>query len=163
MNAPPPTRRALLASVSILALAAGVAAARPATTSRVKLSVRAAVLKQTSPTTWRGSALSPQLGKGTLTLVGKVTFRSDTKPSSSRLRFRATFKSGRVSGCLYNTVLLRPGARQVWDGPGQVTATSSALRRYRGVLVHDGGLTPDADHSYAKPFGFDTGAPGKRC
>jgi hypothetical protein len=157
------TRRALLASTAILALVAGVAAARPATTSRVKLSVRAALLKQTSPTTWRGSAVSPQLGRGKLTLVGKVTFRSDTNPSRSRIRFRATFKSGSVSGCFYNTVLLRPGDRQVWDGPGQVTATSAALRRYRGVLVHDGGLTPNADHSYAKPFEFSTDAPGKRC
>jgi hypothetical protein len=153
-----------LGSLAAVAVTASVAAApAPVPASKTKLGVRAAILERTSPTSWRGTALSPQLGRGTLTLIGKVTFRSDTSPSSSRLRFRATFKSGWVSGCLYNTVGLRPGKRQVWDGPGQVTATSRALRSYRGLLVHDGGLTPDDNRSVAKPFGFDTDAPGKRC
>jgi hypothetical protein len=152
--------RALVAATAAAALAAMPGTGNAAGT---KLSARAAVLKQTSPTTWRGTVVSPQLGSGSLTLVGSVTFRSDTTPSRSRLRFRATFKSGFLSGCLYNTVLLRPGGRWVWDGPGQVSATSRSLSRYRGLLVHDGGATPDDDRTVVKPFGFGTNAPGKPC
>jgi hypothetical protein len=154
-------------ALAMTALAAAVAAlvAMPVAgdAAAAKLFVRAAVLKQTSPTTWRGSALSPQLGKGTLTLTGKVTFRSDATRSRSRLRFRATFKSGWISGCFYNTVTFRGDNRQLWDGPGQITETSRALRRYRGLLVRDGGATPDDDRTVAKPFSFDSRAPGKRC
>jgi hypothetical protein len=51
----------------------------------------------------------------------------------------------------------------VWDGPGQVTATSASLSRFRGLLVHGGGATRDDDRTVAAPFGFDTNAPGKRC
>lgn len=138
----------------------------PATSAAsVKFGVRAAVLTKTSSTTWTGKALSDQLpGTGKLTLTGKVTFRTDGEPTHSLLRFRATFKSGYVSGCLYNATLLRPGDRQVWDGPGQITSTSSALRRYRGLLVRGGGVSQANDLTHAKPFGFASGpAPGKKC
>jgi hypothetical protein len=58
--------------------------------------------------------------------------------------------------------LLRPGNRQVWDGAGRITATSAALRRYRGLKLGEGGSTPADDTTYVKPFRFDAqDRPGK--
>lgn len=135
-----------------------------ASAASVKFGARAAVLTKTSSATWTGKALSDQFGTGKLTLTGKVTFRTDGEPTHSLLRFRAAFKRGFVSGCLYNATALRPGNRQVWDGPGQITSTSSSLRRYRGLLVRGGGVSQANDLTHAKPFGVASGpGPGKKC
>lgn len=153
-----------LATAAAAVQAAPIAAHRVASAAHVNLDVRAAVLTKTAATTWTGKALSPQLGSGKLTLVGTVTFRSDGEATPrSVLRFRATFKSGFVSGCLHNVTRLRPGSRQVWDGPGQVTSSSSSLRRYRGLKVRGGGVSPADDLTHAKPFGFSTRSPGTQC
>jgi hypothetical protein len=152
----------IAAAVVVATAAAAQAREHGASASAAKLSVRAAVLTKTSAMSWTGDALSPQLGSGRLTVTGPVAFRP-TGVSRSVLRFRATFKRGWLSGCVHNAILLRPGNRYVWDGPGQVTATSASLRRYRGVKVRDGGMTPAADLTHARPFEFGTGAPGTRC
>lgn len=165
-----PARRSItlvttgLAAVAVAVQAGPTSAHRSASAAKVNFGVRAAVLTKTSPTTWTGKALSDQLGTGKLTLTGKVTFRTDEEPATSVLRFRATFKSGFVRGCLYNSTLLRPGKRQVWDGPGQITGTSSSLKRYRGLLVGDGGVSPADDLTHVKPFSVSSGPrPGKKC
>ena len=94
-----------------------------------------------------------------MTVTGKVVFRPDTEPSCGIIRFRVTFKKGWLRGCLHNTVLLRPGNRYVWDGPGRITSTSASLRRYRDVKVLGGGLTMADDLTHAKPFGFSSPVP----
>jgi hypothetical protein len=149
-----------LAAGSLCAVAVVTSTALAA---NVPFGARAATLTKAGDTTWKGTAVSKQLGRGSETLTGKVTFRPDTKPSTSTMHFRITFKSGWIRGCFHNTVMLRPGNRYVWDGPGQITGTSKALRRYRGLLVHDGGLTRADDLDHVSPFEFDTGAPGKKC
>lgn len=148
--------------LSICLLAAGVAGGM-ASAARVKLDVRAATLTKTGDTKWEGTARSEQLGKGKLTLTGKVTFPKGDKPTRGKLRFRVTFKKGFLSGCFRNSIAERPGNRLVWDGPGQVTGSSSALRRYRGVKVREGGKTKPDDLAHSRPFGFSTDAPGGRC
>jgi hypothetical protein len=140
-----------------------VAAGGMASAARVKLDVRAAVLTKSNETTWKGTASSKQLGKGKLTLTGNVTFPKGDKPTRSKLSFRVTFKKGFLSGCFRNTIGKRPRNRLVWDGPGQVTGSSSSLRRYRGLKVRDGGKTKTDDLTHARPFGFTTDAPGARC
>jgi hypothetical protein len=151
---------ALASSIFLLAIAAGGLASA----AGVKLDVRAATLSKTGDTKWEGTARSKQLGKGKLTLTGEVTFPKGDKPTRSKLRFRVTFKKGFLSGCFRNTIFKRPGNRLVWDGPGQVTGSSSSLRRYRGLKVHDDGKTKPDDLTHSKPFAFRTGGgPGTRC
>lgn len=140
-----------------------VTAGGMASAGGVKLDVRAAVLTKSNETTWEGTAHSKQLGNGKLTLTGKVTFPKGDKPTRSKLGFRVTFKKGFLSGCFRNTVYLRPRNRLVWDGPGQVTGSSSSLRSYRGLKVHDGGKTKTNDLTHARPFGFSTDGSGARC
>jgi hypothetical protein len=153
-------------AVAIGLMVVGGWATVPASASGPKVGVRAARLDKVGPTTWTGKALSPQLGAGRLTLSGKITFTdtdaNDPNHDTQRIRFRATFKKGWISGCFVNNTLLRPGNRQVWDGTGRVTATSAALRRYRGIELGEGGVTPADDTTYAKPFGFSAqDRPGK--
>jgi hypothetical protein len=156
----------LKTAVAIGLVLVGGSAAVPALASGPKLSVRAARLDKVDPTTWTGKALSPQLGAGRVTLVGKITFNDtdadDPNGDTHVIRFRATFKKGWIRGCFVNTTVLRPGNRQVWDGTGRITATSAALRRYRDLELRDGARTPADDTSYAKPFGFAAmSVPGK--
>jgi hypothetical protein len=143
-------------AVAIGLMAVGGWATAPASASGPKLGVRAARLDKVGPTTWTGKALSPQFGAGRLTVTGKITFTDtdadDPNHDTQVIRFRATFKKGWISGCFVNHTLLRPGNRQVWDGAGRITATSAALRRYRGLELAEGGATPADDTTYAKPF-----------
>lgn len=138
--------------LAVLAFGAVASAAGP------KLSVRAAKLTKTSDTRWAGSVVSPQLGKGKLTLTGRITFndKDADDPNSDRndVRFRATFKNGSLRGCFVINTLLRPGNRQVWGGEGRVTSTSASLRRYRGLKLMADGATPANDRTFAKPFVF---------
>jgi len=157
----PALRRSVVASAVALIAATTTTAALAATAP--KLHIRAATLARVAPTTWRGAASSPQLGNGQLTLTGPVTFlpteNADPKPGA--LRFHVTFGRGWVRGCISNSVFLRPGNRQVWDGPGRITSTSSSLRRYRDVHVHDGGLTPGSDLDHVAPFAIDSPTPAR--
>jgi hypothetical protein len=153
-------------AVAIGLLVVAGSATVPASASGPKLSVRAARLEKVDPTTWTGKAVSPQLGAGRLTLTGNITFNDtdadDPNHDTQVIRFRATFKKGWMRGCFVNNTLLRPGNRQVWDGVGRVTATAAALRRYRGIELGEGGVTPADDTTYAKPFGFSAqDRPGK--
>ena len=153
-------------TVAIGLVVMGGSVAIPAVASGPTLGVRAARLDKVGPTTWTGKVLSPQLGTGRLTLTGNITF-NDTDADNPNgdthaIRFRATFKNGWIRGCLVNTTVLRPGNRQVWDGAGRVTGTSAALRRYRGIELGEGGVTPADDTTYAQPFRFDAqDRPGK--
>ncbi len=155
-------------AVAIGLVVIGAWATVPASASGPHLAVRAARLDKVGPSTWTGKALSPQLGAGRLTLRGKITFTDtdadDPNHDTQVIRFRATFKKGSISGCFVNNTLLRPGNRQVWDGAGRITASSAALRRYRGLELGEGGVTPADDTTYAKPFRFDAqerlGKPG---
>ena len=154
------------AAVALAVVVVGGSATVPALASGPKLGVRAARLDKVGPTTWTGTALSPQLGAGRVTLSGKITFTdtdaNDPNGDTHVIRFRATFKTGWISGCFVNTTLLRPGNRQVWDGVGRVKSTSALLRRYRGLELGEGGVTPADDTTYAKPFGFSVAdRPGK--
>jgi hypothetical protein len=149
----------IVAPTVALAVWAAATVASAAATPAVKLKVRAAVLTRSADGSWAGAALSPQLGGGHMTLTGKVVFRPDTEPSRGIVRFRVTFKKGWLRGCLHNTVLLRPGNRYVWDGPGRITSASASLRRYRGIRVYGGGLTMADDLTHAKPVGFSSPAP----
>jgi hypothetical protein len=165
---PSTARRIVLlatAGLGLVAAAQQTATGRPAVaSSKPQLSIRAAVLNKTSSSTWTGKARSKQLGAGTLTLRGKVRFRTDGQPASGTVRFRATFAHGFVSGCLHNGTILRPGDRQVWDGPGQITDSSASLKRLRGVLVRGGGVSQADDLDHARPFSIATGdGPGKAC
>jgi hypothetical protein len=153
-----PSWRTVVPTVALTTWALGTVAS-PAATPAVKLGVRAAVLTRSANGSWTGGALSPQLGGGHMTVTGRVVFRPDTEPSRGIIRFRVTFKKGWLRGCLHNTVLLRPGNRYVWDGPGRITSTSASLQRYRGIKVHDGGLTMADDLTHAKPFGFSSPVP----
>jgi hypothetical protein len=153
-------------AVTIGLVVVGGLAAVPASASGPKLSVRAAKLVKVDPTTWTGKALSPQLGAGRLTLIGHITFNDTDADNPNHdtqvVHFRATFGKGWIRGCFVNNTGLRPGNRQVWDGAGRVTATSAALRRYRGLELGEGGTTPADDTTYAKPFRFDAqNRPGK--
>jgi hypothetical protein len=153
-------------AVALALVVVGGSATVPALASGPKLGVRAARLDKVGPTTWTGKTLSPQLGAGHLTLIGKLTFNDteadDPNHDTQVIRFRATFKKDWISGCFVNNTFLRPGNRQVWDGAGRVTGTSASLRRYRGLELAEGGSTPADDTTYAKPFRFDAqDRPGK--
>lgn len=135
-------------------------------TATPKLDVRASLLTKTTDTTWQGDVLSPQLGRGQLTLAGKVTFlpTANDDPTPGFVRFRVAFKKGWLRGCFRNSVYLRPGNRQVWDGPGRVTASSASLRAYRRMNVAESGMTPGADLTRVTPFRFDdTGEPSRHA
>lgn len=153
-------------TVAIGLMVVGGSAAVPASASGPTLGVRAARLDKVDSTTWAGKALSPQLGTGRLTLTGHITFTdtdaNDPNHDTQVIRFRATFKKGWMRGCFVNNMYLRPRNRQVWDGAGRVTGTSASLRRYRGIELSEGGVTPADDTTYAKPFRFDArDRPGK--
>jgi len=162
MSIPKRSLRGAVAASAVALMAATTTTAALAATAP-KLHIRAATLTRVAPTTWRGAASSPQLGNGQLTLTGPVTFlptqNADPKPGA--LRFRVTFGRGWLRGCIANSVFLRPGNRQVWDGPGRITSTSSSLRRYRDVHVHDGGLTPGSDLAHVAPFVMDSPVPAR--
>lgn len=151
---------------ALVALVATPAAAIPldgnapaAVAAAPSLKIRAAVMTRSGPKTWKGKVLSPQLGSGRLTLTGTVEFldHEDAHPRAHVLRFDVAFTKGHLRGCVRNSMYLRPGNRQVWDGRGRVTSTSTALARYRGLGVSDGGATPATDLTVAKPFSLSVG------
>jgi hypothetical protein len=96
-------------------------------------------LTKTNPTRWEGNMTSKQLGGGRLTVEGNVVFQPPV--TRNRLNFTARFSKGELRGCTINSVLSRPHARFVWDGSGQITDTSPALRRYRGLTIITGAIT----------------------
>lgn len=149
-------RRILAAALGVVlvpVVAAGAA-------SPHKVGVRATLLTQSNATTWKGAAVSPQLGEGTLTLTGKITFAPGPDGHLTKLRFRATFKKGWVSGCVKDDVVARPGNRYVHDGPGRITGSSAALRSYRGGKVYTGGVTATDDLTHIRALTIGTSFPG---
>jgi hypothetical protein len=154
-----------VAVTAILALALGLVAARAPGAGTPTLKMRAAVLNKTGDTTWSGAVLDPHLGKGTLTLTGTVEFlpKENEHPKAHVLKFDASFPKGHVRGCLRNSMYLRPGNRQVWDGLGRVTSTSPKLAVYRGMKLGEGGATPADDLTVAKPFRITSGDVGAKC
>jgi len=118
-------------------------------------------LAQVTATAWRGGGSDNRLGHGTLTLAGTVAFDA-AKPTRNRLTFVFKSRAGELRGCVRNTILLRPGSRYVWDGPGEITSTSSALRQYRGLKLRIGGVTRMDDLKHAR-IELTSRAPGGRC
>jgi hypothetical protein len=93
---------------------------------------------RTGPTTWAGTGRSKALGPGRMTMQGDVVFRNHAR---SRVSFTMRFASGSMRGCAINEIFRRPHRRFVWDGPGQITATSPRLRRYLALTGRIGGVT----------------------
>ena len=96
-------------------------------------------LVRTTPTTWKGNGVDKALGRGHLTIDGDVSFSSDQ--SRGRLTFAARFSGGELRGCAINTITRRPHAHYLWEGHGQITATSPALHAYLGLPMSIGGTT----------------------
>lgn len=96
-------------------------------------------LVRTGPTTWKGSGTEKRLGRGLLTIDGKVIFTPGQ--TRNRLTFAAHFPAGELSGCAINSITRRPHARYLWSGGGQITGASQALRAYLGLGVEIGGVT----------------------
>jgi hypothetical protein len=93
---------------------------------------------RTGPSTWQGHGTSSELGPGRMTIEGRISF---TEMSRSRMTFTLHFAAGALRGCAITTILRRPHRRYVWDGPGQITATSPRLRRYLALSGGIGGVT----------------------
>ena len=117
-------------------------------------------LTRTMPTRWEGPVSEPKLGRGRLTIDGTVRFAPTA--TRSRLTFAARFGAGELRGCAITTVLPRPRGRYLWTGGGQVTATSPALRAYRGLAVDTGGVTTADDLTHMRG-GLEPAAPEQLC
>jgi hypothetical protein len=160
-NRTPLTALMALGAIAFLGAGSAAASTQDAKTQRSQpsLKIRAAVMKQSGPRTWKGEVRSPQLGTGHLTLTGVVEFldHEDAHPGAHVLHFDVAFAKGHLRGCVRNSMYLRPGNRQVWDGRGRVTSTSRALSRYRGLGVGNGGTTPTSDLTVARPFRLSVG------
>jgi hypothetical protein len=96
-------------------------------------------LIRTTPRTWEGSGSAKPLGRGHLRIDGDITFSRDQ--TRQRVTFAARFSRGELRGCAINTITRRPHARYLWDGQGQITATSRALHAYLGLPVSIAGVT----------------------
>jgi hypothetical protein len=96
-------------------------------------------LVRTTSSTWRGNGRDDALGPGRLRLDGDVSFSSEQ--SRHGLTFAARFTGGELRGCAINTVTRRPHAHYLWEGHGQITATSPALHGYLGLPMSIGGTT----------------------
>ena len=129
----------------------------------------AADLVRTRPSTWEGSGKDDELGRGHLTIEGKVSFSRG--PTRRRLTFVARFSKGQLRGCVITTILRRPHARYLWDGDGQITGASAALHAALGLQVGLHGTTvADAlTHMHGVVSAGSprrhtfTAAPGDRC
>jgi hypothetical protein len=116
-------------------------------------------LTKTSPARWEGDLTARQLGRGRLTVEGNVVFQPPV--TRDRLNFKARFSKGELRGCAINSVLSRPHARYVWDGSGQITGTSPALRKYLALSIGVGAITKKDDLEHAR-FNLAT-RPGGVC
>jgi hypothetical protein len=114
----------------------GAEHAAPARNATIGLSVD---LARTGPTTWKGSGTEKRLGRGRLKIEGKVIFTPGQ--TRNRLTFTAHFPTGELSGCAINSIARRPHSRYLWNGGGQITGASQALRAYVGLGVEVGGVT----------------------
>jgi hypothetical protein len=89
-------------------------------------------------TRWEGRGASRQLGRGSMTLQGPVVLGEHTR---ARVVFVLHVRAGVLRGCAIASILRRPHRRYVWDGPGQITATSPSLRQYLALSGGIGGVT----------------------
>lgn len=113
--------------------------AEHATPSRDAVIHLTADLVRTRSTTWKGNGRDEALGRGRLRIDGDVSFSSEQ--ARRRLTFAARFAGGELRGCAINTITRRPHARYLWQGQGQITATSPALHAYLGLPVGIGAIT----------------------
>ncbi|HEX5900950.1 MAG TPA: hypothetical protein VFY32_16210 [Solirubrobacteraceae bacterium] len=123
------------------------------------------LVRRTS-TTWKGSGREEALGPGRLRIDGDVSFFSEQ--TRRRLTFAARFAGGELRGCAINTITRRPHARYLWQGQGQITATSPALHAYLGLPVSIGATTMTAAVTHMHGVLADaseerTSAPGDLC
>jgi hypothetical protein len=115
---------------------------------------------RTAATRWEGSGASADLGAGRMTIDGPVELGDHTR---SRVTFKLRVSAGVLRGCAIASIIRRPHRRYVWDGPGQITATSPGLRRYLALSGGIGGVT----YTYAPRrmhggFGSYPGPPPRR-
>jgi hypothetical protein len=96
-------------------------------------------LVRTTRRTWEGNGTARELGRGRLTIYGDVAFTPDQ--ARRRMTFAVRFPRGELRGCAITTITRRPHARYLWDGQGQITATSQALHALLGLPVSIGGIT----------------------
>lgn len=114
----------------------GAEHARPSPDAVIHLT---ADLVRATATAWMGSGRDEALGPGRMRIDGDVGFSSEQ--TRRRLTFAVRFAGGEIRGCAINTITRRPHARYLWEGHGQITATSTALRAYLGLPVSIGGTT----------------------
>jgi hypothetical protein len=98
---------------------------------------------RTGPTRWEGRGTAKDLGRGRMTIDGRVVLGQLTR---SRVTFTLRVADGTLHGCSITTILRRPHRRYVWDGPGQITATSPRLHQYLALSGGIGGVT----YAYAR-------------
>jgi hypothetical protein len=98
---------------------------------------------RTGSTRWEGHGTAKELGPGHMVIDGRVVLGRLTR---SRLTFTLRVARGILRGCAITTILRRPHRRYVWDGPGQITATSPRLRKYLALSGGIGGVT----YTYAR-------------
>jgi hypothetical protein len=93
---------------------------------------------------WEGEARSQQLGRGRMTIAGRVVFVAPE--TRGRLEFALRFANGELTGCLIAEIIRRPHARWLWDTiSGQITSASAGLRRYRAAPIGIYGVTAAGD------------------
>ena len=140
-TSPSRRRRAAGALIAVSALTAGVAVAKEG-----EFFIQGAQLTKQSSTTWSGPATLDGV-KGRLTLTGTIVL---LKQQEHRIRFRWVAGKRLVEGCSFNQVLTRPHDVQLWDGSGEITKTSTRLRKYKGLPVSLYGPTKRNDLKHAK-------------
>jgi hypothetical protein len=90
--------------------------------------------------TWHGPGTSDDLGRGTVTLAGPISFRSPD--DHARMLFTARVPSGELHGCVIDFLVRRPHRRFLWGSvAGQITGATRSLRRYVGLGFGMSGLT----------------------
>jgi TRAP-type C4-dicarboxylate transport system substrate-binding protein len=118
-------------------------------------------LHKTGPTTWKGPVASKQLGRGRLVLEGHVYF--SRLINRRYFAFKARFSRDELRGCGFNAFVPRPHGDYGWDGPGDITGASRALRKYVGLTLRFEGITRRSDLSHVHA-GFTGDAPtGLTC
>jgi hypothetical protein len=98
---------------------------------------------KTGPAHWEGRGTAKDLGPGRMTIDGRVVLGHLTR---SRITFTLRVSRGIMHGCSITTIWRRPRGRYVWDGPGQITATSPRLHEYLALSGGIGGVT----YTYAR-------------
>lgn len=114
-------------------------------------------LTATSKTSWEGTVISNDLGRGHLALTsGHLRFRSFV--TIRYVALTARFSSGELRGCVSMDITPGPHGTFSWGGPGVIERASPTLRRYVGLSLRFGGMSKASDLSHMRG-GFVSDAP----